>query len=91
MTETTQPGAAPAPGGDDLPSVAVGDVVRVVRGDPDEVELAALVAGILAAAAGMAAQEAAPVEPPPWTDPARRFDGAVRPGPSAWRWSLHPR
>lgn len=68
----------------------VGDIVRVVRGEPDEVELAALVAGIIAAAAGIAREQDVAVEPAPWTDPARRIGAPVRPGPNAWRWSLHP-
>ncbi|WP_029290976.1 acyl-CoA carboxylase subunit epsilon [Cellulomonas sp. HZM] len=63
--------------------------VRVVRGTPDEHELAALVAGIMAA---MSSDDHAPEHSGArsvWTD--RR--GGVRPagwrtGPDTWRWSL---
>lgn len=70
-----------------VPPVPANELVRVVRGDPDEVELAALVAGLFAAAAGLAADETEPAEQPPWSDHARRLGAAPAPGPSAWRWS----
>ncbi len=67
--------------------------VRVLHGAPDDVELAALVAGI---AAGLAPQEA----PDParrrrraaearrrWRDGARPLSERPTPGGSAWRWS----
>ncbi len=64
--------------------------VQVVRGTPDDVELAALVAGLMAASAG--AEEAGGG----WTRSAwadrgrqlRRASSAPTPGPDAWRWSL---
>lgn len=65
--------------------------VRVERGHPDDVELAALVAGIVAARS-----TAAPDEDPGrtsrsvWTDHARRLGQAPPPGPDSWRWSLTP-
>lgn len=69
--------------------------VRVLRGAPDDVELAALVAGLVAV--GTAAEAAGPAaEDLPrapggsaWADPARRVPAARawRPGPDAWRWS----
>jgi hypothetical protein len=69
--------------------------VQVVRGTPDEVELAALVAGIVAAVSDGAAEdghEGAPAAGrPAWADPARdraRSGGTWRTGPDAWRWSL---
>jgi hypothetical protein len=74
--------------------------VRVVRGTPDEIEVAALVAGLAAAAA--AAEEpddAAPVDE--WTNRVRGLRGtgggataksfggrAGRHNADAWRWSL---
>jgi hypothetical protein len=72
--------------------------VQVVRGTPDEVELAALVAGIVAAVG----QDDPHAEDEPtgagrtaWSDPARRVGGGAagsggswRTGPDAWRWSL---
>lgn len=69
--------------------------VQVVRGTPDEVELAALVAGIVAAVgegAGLAEHDGTPeASRPAWADPARdrtRTGGTWRTGPDAWRWSL---
>ena len=65
--------------------------VHVVRGTPDDDELAALVAGLVATAR--------PDDPPDgpehaaaWTDRRRsvRPTPAQVPGPSTWRWSLHP-
>ncbi len=63
--------------------------VQVVRGAPDDVELAALVAGLAAVAVddepgGRPGGSA-------WTDRSRRLRGAAGtpvPGPDAWRWSL---
>lgn len=66
------------------------DLVRVVRGDPDEEELAALVAGIIAAAASLPVDEPEQVELPPWTDHGRRVGAGLHPGRTTWRWSLHP-
>ncbi|UZN04428.1 acyl-CoA carboxylase epsilon subunit [Cellulomonas sp. S1-8] len=70
--------------------------VQVVRGTPDDVELAALVAGLVAAASRRAPQEDGPDLPARaararWTAPGR-LRGTTAPvhGPDAWRWSLHP-
>ena len=63
--------------------------VHVVRGAPDDVELAALVAGLAAVAAP---EETAPEGPRSvWTDRAAVMRGPAPvpvPGPDAWRWSL---
>jgi hypothetical protein len=63
--------------------------VHVVRGTPDDVELAALVAGL---AAVSAPDDAAPHAPrSAWSDRSRtlRPPGAPpSPAPDAWRWSL---
>jgi hypothetical protein len=67
--------------------------VHVVRGEPDDVELAALVAG-LAAAVGSEAEELAAPAHSAWTDRARAMRTRIGPrtpiaaGPGAWRWSL---
>ncbi|MFF1529767.1 acyl-CoA carboxylase epsilon subunit [Cellulomonas sp. NPDC058312] len=66
--------------------------VQVVRGTPDDVELAALVAGLVAAS-GPADDDAADDAEPraAWSDRARTVPGAGatwRPGPDAWRSSL---
>ncbi|MEN3360102.1 MAG: hypothetical protein V7637_4084 [Mycobacteriales bacterium] len=61
--------------------------LRIVRGEPTEVELAALVAVVAARAA------AAPAGGPrrsSWADPARRLRITGRPGPDAWRRSALP-
>lgn len=68
--------------------IDAGEVVRVVRGEPDEVELAALVAGIIAAAASLGVEHPDDVELPAWTDHARRLGAPLLPGPDTWRWSL---
>jgi hypothetical protein len=72
--------------------------VRVVRGAPDEIEVAALVAGLAAAAAGLSVPaDAAPVDE--WTNRVRTMRGnrgtaksfggrAGRHNADAWRWSL---
>lgn len=67
--------------------------VRVVRGTPDDVELAALVAGLVAATSG---DDDADLPddadaPPAWSDRGRTLPGAAatwRPGGDAWRSSL---
>jgi hypothetical protein len=74
--------------------------VRVVRGTPDEVEVAALVAGLAAAAAAAEVPaDAAPVDE--WTNRVRGLRGtgagataktfggrSGRHNADAWRWSL---
>jgi len=62
--------------------------LRVVRGEPADDELAALVAVL-------AARTAAPstVDTPPrsaWADPASRLRRPLHPGPAAWRRSALP-
>jgi hypothetical protein len=64
--------------------------VHVVRGTPDDVELAALVAGL----AAVAVDDDTPDADAPrsaWADRARGLQGTPSvplPGPDAWRWSL---
>jgi hypothetical protein len=82
----SDPAGTPAEGGTPA-TLDAGELVRVVRGMPDEVELAALVAGILAAASSLAVSEPETATPPPWTDHARRLGAQQLPGPSTWRWS----
>ena len=67
-------------------------MVRVVRGAPDDVELAALVAGIVAARAAAPADGDAGAHraPSPWNDHGRRLRRGAAPGADSWRWSLHP-
>ncbi|WP_324650786.1 acyl-CoA carboxylase subunit epsilon [Georgenia sp. H159] len=65
--------------------------LRVVRGEPDDVELAALVAGIVAARVAADADGGAPrgATAAPWSDRGRLL-ARPAPGPHTWRWSLHP-
>ncbi|RPF25940.1 acyl-CoA carboxylase epsilon subunit [Georgenia muralis] len=75
-----------------LPATAA---VRVVHGAPDEVELAALVAGLVAARAaavelGGLPDEGAEQVRTRWTDRTRPLGAGPVPGPGSWRWSLHP-
>ncbi|MBE1877146.1 acyl-CoA carboxylase epsilon subunit [Myceligenerans pegani] len=72
--------------------------VRVVRGRPDDVEVAALVAGLAAVTAAVEPEDAAPIDE--WTNRSRvlRGNGAAtaknfggrsgRHNADAWRWSL---
>jgi hypothetical protein len=64
--------------------------VRVVRGEPDDLELAALVAGLVAASAQVDYPDE-PVARSVWNDRSRSMRGPsdqASPGPDAWRWSL---
>ena len=64
-------------------------LLRVVRGTPDDVELAALTA-VVASLSG-AAREQEPSRRSAWADPASRLRSQHRPGPGAWRASGLPR
>jgi Acyl-CoA carboxylase epsilon subunit len=66
-------------------------VLRIVRGEPDAAELAALTA-VLAAAGGRRDDDAP--DPAPRSGWARHVDlvrGPVQPGPGGWRASARPR
>lgn len=79
-----QPAAPTAP---NVPAVSIAPAVRIVRGHPDDVELAALVAGL--AASGSEEDEHPGNAPAAWSDRSRLLPRAARPvGPDAWRWSL---
>ncbi len=76
------------------PHLMTSPAVRVVHGRPDELELAALVAGIVAARgrvdelAGVPDDAAEPVRSR-WTDRGRLLGAPSAPGAGSWRWSLH--
>lgn len=63
-------------------------VLWIVRGEPSDAELAALIAALAAVA------NAAAAEPPAlrsaWADPAHRLRTPLHPGPNAWRNSALP-
>ncbi|NMR19923.1 acyl-CoA carboxylase subunit epsilon [Cellulomonas fimi] len=64
--------------------------VRVVRGAPDDLELAALVAGLATAGADEPPSHTT-TAPAAWSDRGRllRRPGQLGdPGPDTWRWSL---
>ena len=69
-------------------SEPVAPAVRIVRGAPDDVELAALVAGLVASSSPFEDEVAAGAHR--WADPARLVRGSRSwsPGPDSWRWSL---
>lgn len=86
----TDNGEQPADLGEvgDVASMAA--LVRVVRGDVDEEELAALVAGIVAARMASLGDEIDDgSRSSVWGDPRRRWGVPPRPSRAAWRWSTH--
>ncbi|MGQ0838400.1 acyl-CoA carboxylase epsilon subunit [Actinokineospora sp.] len=64
-------------------------LLSVVRGTPDDVELAALTAVVVAAAAASAAADAGP--PSPWAARTALVRRQLDHGPGAWRASGLPR
>lgn len=67
-------------------------LLRVVRGNPDDAELAAVTTVLAAAASGGPADEQGSPERQRsrWADPAARLRPPPRPGPGAWRASALP-
>ncbi|MDV6012949.1 acyl-CoA carboxylase subunit epsilon [Haloechinothrix sp. LS1_15] len=67
-------------------------LLRVVRGTPDDVELAALTAAVscLAAGEGERAPDSARRTRSLWSDPRARLRSPLHPGPGAWRASALP-
>ena len=63
--------------------------VHVVRGAPDDLELAALVAGLVATAGP---DDDSPAPAAEWANRHRALPHrpTATPGPDSWRWSLHP-
>jgi hypothetical protein len=76
----------------DLEVKAMADrpLLRIVRGSPDDAEIAALTAVVAGLASGGAPEE--PANPPSrWADKAALVGAPLRPGPGAWRASALPR
>jgi hypothetical protein len=66
-------------------------VLRIVRGNPDDVELAALTAVVAAVASAHPEPEQKPANRSWWGDRARSTRQPLHPGPGAWRASGLPR
>jgi hypothetical protein len=64
-------------------------MLRIVRGEPSDDEVAALIAVFAEAASAAAGEQPAPRSA--WADPSRRLRTPLRPGPGAWRLSALPR
>jgi hypothetical protein len=64
-------------------------VLRIVRGDPSDDELAALIAVVAARASGSG--ESTPRTKSAWNDPLRLVREPVFPGPGGWTASARPR
>jgi len=82
--------AGPSPPSGD-PSAAV--FLEVVRGEPTDAELAALVTVLVARASAAAAAEPSPRSAPRsrWSDRSWLMRSSLSPGPGAWRRSALPR
>lgn len=65
------------------------DVVTVLRGTPDDDELAALVAGIVAARSGGHEETDDGTNTSLWTNHGHRLGMDPRAARAAWRWSAH--
>nr|WP_222132303.1 acyl-CoA carboxylase subunit epsilon [Pseudonocardia sp. C8] len=64
---------------------------RVVRGTPDDHELAALTVAVAAMASAGSDEPAPPAEPDLWSHPAAQLRASLHAGPGAWRASGLPR
>jgi hypothetical protein len=64
-------------------------LLRVVKGTPDDHELAALTA-VVAGLASATPTEAKPPRRSEWANPSRRVRKPLQPGPGAWRASAFP-
>ena len=62
--------------------------VRIVRGDPTDAEVVALVTGLMTVAAE--APRSGWPRPTGWVDRSRALRADVPHSPDAWRWSLRP-
>ena len=64
-------------------------LLRVVKGTPDDYQLAAL-AAVIAGLASAAGAEDKPAQRSEWANPARRVRRPLQHGPGAWRASAFP-
>lgn len=63
--------------------------IKIIKGQPDEAELAALVASIVSARAARLAAADDGAGSSVWGDPRRRWGVPTTPSRTAWRWSTH--
>ena len=63
--------------------------IKVVKGTPDEAELAALVASIVSAHRALAEEPDDGTRSSVWADPRRRWGVPAQASRAAWRWSTH--
>ncbi|MDQ4092828.1 MAG: acyl-CoA carboxylase subunit epsilon [Actinomycetota bacterium] len=63
-------------------------VIHIVRGEPSNEELAALIAALAAVTSTAAGQPQTPRSA--WADPVHRLRTPLQPGPRAWRASARP-
>lgn len=80
MADTDAPG----------PDTAETPLLRIVRGNPDEAEVAALTAVVAGLAAGPAGAPRGVRGRSRWADPASRLRVPERPGRDGWRASAYP-
>ncbi|MFC0109959.1 acyl-CoA carboxylase subunit epsilon [Kibdelosporangium aridum] len=67
-------------------------LLRIVRGTPDDIELAALTAVVASLPGRAGGSDEKPSEPrSAWSNPAHVLRAPLRPGPGAWRASGFPR
>ena len=66
-------------------------VLRVVKGEPSDEELAALVAVVVARTANAGRPDEKTQGRSAWGDPARAVRPVLSPGPDGWRRSAFPR
>jgi hypothetical protein len=64
-------------------------VLRVVRGNPDDVEVAALTAAVVALASAGGEEKTEPKAPSRWSDRGAMMRVPLRHGPGAWRASAY--
>ena len=76
---------------DDAAAPSRQPLLRVVRGRPDELELAALVAVVAARQAATAAPDRGRPRVSAWSDPSALLRTPLHPAPGAWRASALPR
>lgn len=63
--------------------------IRIVKGQPDEAELAALVTSIVSARIAAEGTNDDGSGTSVWGDPRRRWGVPTTPNRAAWRWSTH--